>query len=86
MWGGNGSPLLADELYVDRCGKQESTGGKGASEVLCTERMSKGELKNDGAVVLSLNGLLLELLASFVLAASDSGTVKTELAYFFCYS
>lgn len=39
---------------------------------------------NDGAMVLDLNALLVELLAAVVPVASEDVTFGTEPAYFFC--
>lgn len=43
-----------------------------------------GGYGNDGAVMLGWNGMLVTLLASVLLVASQGITVRTELAFFFC--
>lgn len=72
------------ELRVHDCDNHGSVQGKEGSVVLGAERKRERGLGSHGAIVLSLNGVLVGLLTSIVPVASKGVTVERELAYFFC--
>lgn len=70
------------ERRFNDCGKQGAVGREESSVVLGTGGKSERGQRSERTPVLGYNGVLVELLASVVLAASEGVMVRTETTYF----